>query len=490
MMDDGEVDSPDSGGLRGLQSSDYSHFLDDSSIIQSDWDNLMRTTQVCSHKHICNPTTGPDNTHTHTCEHTHTHTIASGDEEKLTKKKRPSGNKEAVRKYREKQKAVKVNLEVRNAELEKENSKIPELLKENLRLRRKLLEQVPTQAALDQSNAENKRLKTLLLHLRRLIDSELDSTSLQKHPLNLATRVDGCASGQAHLPPGNYYSSVVPCAAPLPCYPARPASQTGVTDLDRMASVGWHTECEHVNTVCHDPESEAHVVSAQCTPFHAEGSTKAACNASVSNHKSNVVGFVKGARRRSNSSHPIPIAYHAGGVPCAAPVPCFNGLKAVNQPELIQQQRVENLSWEGGCEIMTDMCQDTEMTADSSPHCTALSPEEVTQSASTVSRKEPALTSSKLRAEGDSPEEQMFPPGGYFPEGPQCGGLPPCFGSTPGSQTFSDSWFEDCDFINGVCQAHTGGAQSSQAVGSFRPEDATHSTRSALPTVSEPICQK
>ncbi|KAL3682056.1 hypothetical protein R1sor_000078 [Riccia sorocarpa] len=444
-MDDGEADFPDSGGLHGLgPASDYSHFLDDS-VIPSDWDSLLRTTQVCSHKHICNPTTGPDNTHTHTCEHTHTQTIASGDEEKLTKKKRPSGNKEAVRKYREKQKAVKVSLEVRNAELEKENSKIPELMQENNRLRKKLQEQVPAQVALDQYKAENRRLKTLLLQVRRLIDAELDMLDLQPHPLSMPPRVDACANGSTHRSSGKYLSANVSCAAPLPCYPSRPGSQTGLGlgDPEHIESIGWHSDCEHISSPCHD--------SPALDPFHGEGNRKNACRPAVLVHRAGG-GSLRNIRRKGNPVQATPTTYLSGGVSCAGPVPCFD--RSLNHGELPEQQYVG--SGKGGCEIMDNMCQHTEMTADSSPPCPALSPEEVTQSASTASRKEPALTVGKLQAGGDVPEEQIFATGGYFRDAIQCGAVPPCFTATPGSQAFStDSWFEDCDFINGVCQSHT-----------------------------------
>ncbi|KAL2610852.1 hypothetical protein R1flu_022544 [Riccia fluitans] len=470
-MDDGEVDFPDSGGLQGLAStSDYSHFLDDTNIIQSDWDNILLTTQVCSHKHFCNPTTGPDNTHTHTCEHTHTQTIASGDEEKFTKKKRPSGNKEAVRKYREKQKAVKVSLEVRNAELEKENSRIPTLLQENNRLRRKLQEQVPAQVALDRCKAENKRLRKLLLHVRRLIDEELDTRELQTQTLNMPSRVDACGSGPTHRSSGKYFSTNVSCAAPLPCYPGRPVSQPGLGDYDHMeSSVERHKECEHISTACHDPPLE---------PFDDEENRKNACKPSFLVQRGAGGSFQNGVKRKGSVVQSILPAYLSGGVPCAVPVPCFNGSRALNQGKLSDQRDGGTLQRKEGCEIMEDMSQYTEVTADSSPHCPALSPEEVTQSVSTASRKEPALTVSKSQPGVDGPDEQMFAPGGFFRDALQNGSVPPCFTAAPGSQPFSDSWFEDCDFINGVCQAHSDGAQASQAVGCFKPEEAAQSTRS------------
>ncbi|KAG6410912.1 hypothetical protein SASPL_128985 [Salvia splendens] len=134
-MDDGELDFPNDPMLSCLditnaQSScsfDIDEFL---SRTQSCNDALGRTeaytdglgqTQACTHAHACNPS-GPDQSHTHTCIHVHTQIMPSPSEgqdpsddtaESVDKKskKRSLGNREAVRKYREKKKARAASLE-------------------------------------------------------------------------------------------------------------------------------------------------------------------------------------------------------------------------------------------------------------------------------------------------------------------------------------------------------------------------------------------
>lgn len=81
------------------------------------------TTPACTHAHACNPS-GPDKSHTRTCIHVHTQIMPSRNEgqaptstddtaESVEKKakKRPLGNREAVRKYQEKKKARASSLE-------------------------------------------------------------------------------------------------------------------------------------------------------------------------------------------------------------------------------------------------------------------------------------------------------------------------------------------------------------------------------------------
>ncbi|CAM6097311.1 unnamed protein product [Calypogeia fissa] len=72
-MDDIEVDSHSPrGNFLDLHSDTYSNFMDDSSVIQSDWDMLIGDANMFP-QHICNPTTGPDKKHTHVRAHSHTH---------------------------------------------------------------------------------------------------------------------------------------------------------------------------------------------------------------------------------------------------------------------------------------------------------------------------------------------------------------------------------------------------------------------------------
>ncbi|KAL3580801.1 hypothetical protein D5086_018636 [Populus alba] len=71
-------------------------------------DELLKDTpHACTHTHTCNPP-GPDNPHTHVCFHAHTKLLSSSEDkvesedtaESIEKKskKRPLGNREAVRK--------------------------------------------------------------------------------------------------------------------------------------------------------------------------------------------------------------------------------------------------------------------------------------------------------------------------------------------------------------------------------------------------------
>lgn len=82
-------------------------------------DEFLKNTPTCTHTHTCNPP-GPDAAHTHTCYHTHTQVLPSEDDDGAKNKghsvprpqrRRPSRNREAVRKYREKKKAHTAYLE-------------------------------------------------------------------------------------------------------------------------------------------------------------------------------------------------------------------------------------------------------------------------------------------------------------------------------------------------------------------------------------------
>lgn len=134
---------------------------------------LMDTNAACTHTHTCNPT-GPENTHTHTCFHVHTKILPEDSDEKVStddtaescgKKgdKRPLGNREAVRKYREKKKAKAASLEDEVARLTAVNHQ--------------LLKRVQSQAGLE---AEVARLKCLLVDLRGRIDGEIGCFPYQK----------------------------------------------------------------------------------------------------------------------------------------------------------------------------------------------------------------------------------------------------------------------------------------------------------------------
>lgn len=167
-MDDGEVELSDQFlGPKSDSSVSVDTFLHE----------LLRNAQTCTHTHTCNPP-GPDAAHTHTCYHTHTQVISSekadndpSDSKNLvSKSRRPSGNREAVRKYREKKKAHTAYLE--------------EEVKKLRFVNQQLIRKVRRQAILE---AEISRLRRLFLDLRGNIDNALGVYSLQKQ----------CSSGTA-----------------------------------------------------------------------------------------------------------------------------------------------------------------------------------------------------------------------------------------------------------------------------------------------------
>lgn len=154
-MDDGEVETSDHALFPKPNSSSNFHTF------------VKKNTRTCLHTHTCN-LPGPAAAHTHTCYHTHTQVLPSEDDDRAKneehsvskpRRRRPSGNREAVRKYREKKKA-------HTAYLEEEVKKLQLL---NQQLVRKL----QGQASLE---AEFLRLRSLLLDFRGKIDSEF-----QKH---------------------------------------------------------------------------------------------------------------------------------------------------------------------------------------------------------------------------------------------------------------------------------------------------------------------
>ncbi|XP_026457715.1 basic leucine zipper 23-like [Papaver somniferum] len=124
-----------------------------------------------THTHICNPP-GPDSSHSHTCIRTKIRPVPTGDkvstddtaESAETKsKKRPSGNREAVRKYREKKKAREASLEDEVVRLRAINQQ--------------LMPRLQGQAALE---AEVARLKCLLVDIRGRIEGEIGSFPYRK----------------------------------------------------------------------------------------------------------------------------------------------------------------------------------------------------------------------------------------------------------------------------------------------------------------------
>ncbi|EOA31263.1 hypothetical protein CARUB_v10014436mg [Capsella rubella] len=186
-MDDGELEFSNSnmGGELPLTSCSMDSFFDE----------LLRDSHACTHTHTCNPS-GPENTHTHTCLHVHTKILPAQSEDKVStddtsessgkkSKKRPLGNREAVRKYREKKKAKAASLEDEVMRLRAVNNQ--------------LMKRLQGQAALE---AEVTRLKCLLVDIRGRIDGEIGSFPYQKpaaanvpysymmHPCNMQCDVD------------------------------------------------------------------------------------------------------------------------------------------------------------------------------------------------------------------------------------------------------------------------------------------------------------
>ncbi|XP_042480496.1 basic leucine zipper 23-like [Macadamia integrifolia] len=165
-MDDGEVELSDQVFL---QNPDVFGDVQGSTYVDSLLDELLKNSTTCTHTHTCNPP-GPDAAHTHTCYHTHTQVFASEEDDEsnekekdVSKSRRPPGNREAVRKYREKKKA-------HTAYLEGEVKKLHVL-------NQQLVRRLQGQAVLE---AEVLRLRTLLMDLRGKIDIELGVFPLQQ----------------------------------------------------------------------------------------------------------------------------------------------------------------------------------------------------------------------------------------------------------------------------------------------------------------------
>lgn len=168
-MDDGELEFTDHDVFAGCSLCDLPSTPSLTGSMESFLDEMLRSTHACTHTHTCNPPTGPDNTHTHTCYHTHTQLFAAGEEDSSAdkssetptshnSKKRPLGNREAVRKYREKKKAHTAYLE--------------EQVNHLRALNQQLVKRLQGQASLE---AEVVRLRSLLSEFRGRIDAEVGS---------------------------------------------------------------------------------------------------------------------------------------------------------------------------------------------------------------------------------------------------------------------------------------------------------------------------
>ncbi|XP_060176202.1 basic leucine zipper 23-like [Lycium barbarum] len=171
-MDGGELEL---SNQEMLSSSSFGEIPECSSMKEL-FNEIFTDMHACIHTHTCNPP-GPDNPHTHTCYHVHTKVVpppAPCEDDKFLSddttaennrgKKRPlSSNKEAVRKYRLKNKARVASLEDEVVRLRAINQQ--------------LLKRLQGQAFLQ---AEISRLKCLLVDIRGRIDGEIGSFPYQK----------------------------------------------------------------------------------------------------------------------------------------------------------------------------------------------------------------------------------------------------------------------------------------------------------------------
>ncbi|KAK3165718.1 hypothetical protein QOZ80_1AG0036810 [Eleusine coracana subsp. coracana] len=182
-----------------------SHLLFSRPEITHGFDEFLKTATACTHTHTCNPPGPSAATHTHTCLHTHLQVFASAEnttlveEGDLRKPRKPLGNREAVRKYREKKKAHAAFLEEEVKKLRTTNQQ--------------LLKRLQGYAALE---AEVVRLRGLLFDVRGKIDSEIDA----------------CDDFQKHWIVGS-----VSCTYPSPCFDtdaklATPEESYGPTVVD------------------------------------------------------------------------------------------------------------------------------------------------------------------------------------------------------------------------------------------------------------------
>ncbi|XP_037467467.1 basic leucine zipper 23-like [Triticum dicoccoides] len=133
----------------------------------------------CTHTHTCNPP-AHHVPHTHTCHHVHSKFAASASSDagaetpaefedahatSRSKKRRPSGNRAAVRKYREKKKEHTGVLQEEAARLRAMNEQ--------------LAKKVQDHAALE---AEAARLRCLLVDVSGRIEGEIGSFPYQRRP--------------------------------------------------------------------------------------------------------------------------------------------------------------------------------------------------------------------------------------------------------------------------------------------------------------------
>ncbi|KAG0502104.1 hypothetical protein HPP92_002176 [Vanilla planifolia] len=166
-MDDAEIDFSNPEVFSGPNAAEEPP---SSCSMDSFFDEILKDTphHSCTHTHTCNPP-GPDLSHTHTCFHVHTKILSAPADEsaesadKASTKKRSCGNREAVRKYREKKKARAASLEDEVVQLRQINQQ--------------LMKRLHSQAALE---AEVARLRCLLVDIRGRIEGEIGAFPYMK----------------------------------------------------------------------------------------------------------------------------------------------------------------------------------------------------------------------------------------------------------------------------------------------------------------------
>ncbi|KAE9616466.1 hypothetical protein Lal_00034567 [Lupinus albus] len=229
-MEDGELDFSNQEVFASPNMAEFPS----SGSMDSFFETLLNDNpHACTHTHTCNPP-GPDFSHTHTCYHVHTKIVpAPGEDQVATddsaessekkSKKRPVGNREAVRKYREKKKA-------RTASLEDEVVKLRAL-------NQHLMKKLQGQAALE---AEVARLKCLLVDIRGRIDGEIGSFPYKK-PAN------------SNLPIPNIPGSYVMDPCNIQCddraYCPGPGADGEITEGASLNGEGFNG-CEFENLQC------------------------------------------------------------------------------------------------------------------------------------------------------------------------------------------------------------------------------------------------
>ncbi|CAM0908746.1 unnamed protein product [Alopecurus aequalis] len=164
--------------------------------MDSYFDDILKDTEhlACTHTHTCNPP-ARDLSHTHTCVHVHTKVVSassdgaespSAEAASSKKPRRPSGNRAAVRKYREKKKAHTALLEEEVVHLKA--------------LNKQLMRKVQSHAALE---AEVARLRCLLVDIRGRIEGEIGSFPYGRPPAktaaDLVPGVDLAGAGGAQV---------------------------------------------------------------------------------------------------------------------------------------------------------------------------------------------------------------------------------------------------------------------------------------------------